>query len=124
MTWQPIETASGRTDDRLIGKTGQPGGRVYVVGEIYFDDNGKRWIWSIDRSPVPAPEYYQFLPSDSDIPDPRDALLAKMAEALNLMLTHGERCNWFADRGDEEVCEQAREALAEYEAATKEGDTP
>lgn len=33
-------------------------------------------------------------------------------EALRLMLSHGERCNWFADSGDDEVCAKATAALA------------
>ena len=33
-------------------------------------------------------------------------------EALRLMLSHGERCNWFADSGDDEVCAKAIAALA------------
>lgn len=35
----------------------------------------------------------------------------RLKEALQLMLDQGERCNWFADSGDEEVANEAREAL-------------
>jgi len=35
-----------------------------------------------------------------------------LAAALELMLTHGEYSNWFANRGDDEVVDQARAALA------------
>lgn len=35
-----------------------------------------------------------------------------LLEALRMMLVQGERCHWFADRGDEEVCQQARDAIA------------
>lgn len=46
------------------------------------------------------------------------AAAPELYSLLQLMLTHGEHCNWFADRGDYELVEQAEAVLAKARGET------
>lgn len=120
MMWRPIETADDQKDMRLIGKVGQPGDLIYVIGEIYFDDGMQRWIWSIDRWPYPPPDSWCQMPSAST---PTTPLLARMAEALKAASEFGLHFN--PDIPDDRAIWRAaenkiNEVLAEYAAMTGE----
>lgn len=46
---------------------------------------------------------------------PRVGLVHDFAEQLTAMILHGERCNWFADSGDEAIVAECRALIERYE---------
>lgn len=87
--------------------------------------------WTIDErrirdgyyAAITAPKWHALADvvvrmSDEEEDQPEGVANAKLIAAapdlldvLQRMLDHGERCNWFADRGDYELVSEAREAI-------------
>lgn len=42
-----------------------------------------------------------------DMLNEKDARITELEDMINRMVSHGDRCNWFADRGDEQIRHEA-----------------